>query len=114
MQANAHRTPATKKNNLTVNKSSVKNKFDTPSTQAASGVKNGTVTQPRTFKEGKNLFDDPGTEKQSRRSSAMKTSQRSNKKRRSRFPEQTFNLPEDIGPGTYDATAAKDALGPRT
>ena len=44
----------------------------------------------------------------------MKTSQRSNKKRRSRFPEQTFNLPEDIGPGTYDATAAKDALGPRT
>ena len=44
----------------------------------------------------------------------MKTSQRSTKKRRSRFPDQTFNLPEDIGPGTYDATVAKDALGPRT
>ena len=61
MQANAHRTPATKKNNQTATKSSVRNKFDTPSTQAASGVKNGTVTQTRTFKEAKNLFDDPGT-----------------------------------------------------
>ena len=44
----------------------------------------------------------------------MKSSQRTAKKKRSRFPEQTFNLPEDIGPGTYDPTAAKDALGPRS